>query len=171
MRRGAHAHDPISRIKSAKQIYTWINRAKIIVDRQPGVSYSASTWFIWGQFHKGHLSHQSLKNGSKITYLECYPNLAEANAEAQDDKNRLNKEIIFRYSWVKIVSHRFQCDVMKSDSVSSWSAGHWQQQGYGDNESIYVHDQSLEAVHKIWHRRYAACCLNIETFKWRNIIR
>ena len=31
MRRGAHAHDPISRIKSAKQIYTWINRAKIIV--------------------------------------------------------------------------------------------------------------------------------------------
>ena len=33
MRRGAHAHDPISRIKSAKQIYTWINRAKIIVPR------------------------------------------------------------------------------------------------------------------------------------------
>ena len=31
MRRGAHAHDPISRIKSAKQIYTWINRTKIIV--------------------------------------------------------------------------------------------------------------------------------------------
>ena len=31
MRRGAHAHDPISRIKSAKQIYTWINTAKIIV--------------------------------------------------------------------------------------------------------------------------------------------
>ena len=33
MRRGAHVHDPISRIKSAKQIYTWINRAKIIVSR------------------------------------------------------------------------------------------------------------------------------------------
>ena len=31
MRRGAYAHDPISRIKSAKQIYTRINRAKIIV--------------------------------------------------------------------------------------------------------------------------------------------
>ena len=26
-----YAHDPISRIKSAMQIYTWINRAKIIV--------------------------------------------------------------------------------------------------------------------------------------------
>ena len=35
MRRGAHAHDPISRIKSAKQIYTWINRAKIIVQELP----------------------------------------------------------------------------------------------------------------------------------------
>ena len=33
MRRGAHAHDPIYRIKSAKQIYTWISRAKIIVLR------------------------------------------------------------------------------------------------------------------------------------------
>ena len=35
MRRGAHAHDPISRIKSAKQIYTWINKAKIIVRYPP----------------------------------------------------------------------------------------------------------------------------------------
>ena len=42
MRRGAHAHDPISRIKSAKQIYTWIKRTKIIV---------CFGW--WGRLHLG----------------------------------------------------------------------------------------------------------------------
>ena len=46
MRRGAHAHDPISRIKSAKQIYTWINRAKIIVSSFVAILTFMAV-FIW----------------------------------------------------------------------------------------------------------------------------
>ena len=44
VQRGAHAHDPISRIKSAKQIHTWINRAKIIVECQQHQLADSRSW-------------------------------------------------------------------------------------------------------------------------------
>ena len=59
MRRGAHAHDPISRIKSAKQIYRWINRAKIIVHRRAMLSVTELSLLLGARYFLcGHRSRQ-----------------------------------------------------------------------------------------------------------------
>ena len=126
MRRGSHAHDPISRIKSAKQIYTWINRAKIIV--QAG---------LWGRQSTIHLiGPQESQQEAEASRHRLQTPLLCPSHELQTAW-QIFQELLFHLWWElssnRILASRNQQNCPLTTLASpSWQTTQWQvfQTGY-----------------------------------------